>query len=57
MKNSDIIYSLTVEDIQTVAVEEIERKLTDKEINLIKDSIAEKITWFDAVANTIHEKI
>ncbi len=38
-----IIYQLTTDDVQTVANQEIERKLTPEEIEEIKDSIAEKI--------------
>jgi hypothetical protein len=54
-KNS-IIYSLTIEDIQTVAGQELGRKLSPKEIEDIKESIAEKITWFDAISDSISEK-
>jgi hypothetical protein len=35
---NDIIYSLNIEDIQTVAVQEIDRELTEDEIEKIKDS-------------------
>jgi hypothetical protein len=54
---NDIFYSLNVEDIQTVAVEEIDRELTDDEIEKIIDSIAEKISWYDAIAESINEVI
>lgn len=57
MKNSKIIYSLTVEDIQTVSHETLDRKLSDKEIKIILDSIAEKINWYAAIADSINEKI
>jgi hypothetical protein len=57
MKNSKIIYSLTIEDIQTVALQEIERNLSSKEIEKIKDSITEKINWYDAIADSINENI
>lgn len=52
-----IIYSLNIEDIQTVAVEEIDRELSQTEIESIKDLIASNINWYDAIANAIHEKI
>lgn len=52
-----IIYSLNVEDIQTVATQEIERELTSAEITRIKDSIAENIPWYDAIANAILKNI
>ena len=57
MKNSKIIYSLNVEDIQTVALQEIERNLSLEEIEKINKSIADKINWYDAIANSINEKI
>ena len=57
MKNKNIIYSLTVEDIQTVALQELERNLLPDEIKRIKEVIAEKINWYDAILNSINEKI
>ena len=61
MKNmndrDDIIYSLNVEDVQTVALEEIDRELTAKEIEKIKDLIAENINWYDAILGSINAKI
>jgi len=57
MKSNKIIYKLVVEDIQNVAEEKLERNLTDDEINRILDSIAEKINWYDAIYNSIIEKI
>lgn len=57
MKNSKIIYSLTVGDIQTVSQETLDRKLSDKEIKIILDPIAEKINWYAAIADSINEKI
>lgn len=56
MKTNKIIYSLTVEDIQSVANQEIERDLSSIEIEKITDAIAEKINWYDAIANSIHQK-
>jgi len=57
MKSSKIIYSLNVEDIQTVALEEIERNLSPEEIEKIKESIADKIYWYNAIADSINETI
>ena len=56
MKNNKIIYSLTVEDIQTVANQEIERNLSSEEIEKIIETIAEKINWYGAIADSINEK-
>ncbi len=52
-----VIYQKTIEDIQTVAVEEIGRELTDEEIQAIEDTVAANINWYDAVADAINGKI
>jgi len=52
-----IIYQLTVKDVQDVADQELERELTPEEIELIRDRIAEKIPWYDAIAGAIDEII
>ena len=55
--NQDIIYSLNIDDIQTVAQQEIERELTREEIEKIKDPIAANINWYDAISNAIYKEI
>lgn len=57
MKKDQIVYSLNEEDIQTVANQELERDLSSQEIEKIKDTIAEKINWYDAIAEAIEERI
>ncbi len=57
MKNKKITYSLNEEDIQTVALQELERKLSSEEIQKIIPAIEEKINWYDAIADSINEKI
>ncbi|MBX2932330.1 MAG: hypothetical protein KF781_10330 [Chitinophagaceae bacterium] len=56
MKNK-IIYQLDTEDVQLVANEIIERKLSSKELKLIEDVIGDYINWFDAIENAIHQTI
>jgi hypothetical protein len=53
----EIVYSLNIEDVQTVAVQEIDRELTEEEIEKIKDAIGEKINWYDAILDSIYDKI
>ncbi len=48
-----IIYQLTIEDIQNVAEQELERKLSNDEITLLENRIAENIPWYDAIADAI----
>jgi len=55
MKN--IVYQLTTEDVQTVAIQEIDRKLSIEEIESIKELIAEKIPWYDAISDAITEML
>lgn len=54
---SDIIYSINKEDVQSTAFQEIGRELTDIEIEKIIDLIAEKMNWYDAIADAIAETI
>lgn len=56
-KKEDIVYQLIVADIQEVADQELERELSSQEIDLIIDRIADKISWYDAIAAAIDEMI
>jgi hypothetical protein len=51
----EIVYSLNIEDIQTVATQEIGRELAKDEIDKVKDLIGEYINWYDAILNSIME--
>jgi len=57
MGSKKIIYSLTIEDIQNVAFHELGRSLLPKEVDKIIELISEKINWYDAIVNSINEKI
>ncbi len=54
---STVVYYLNEEDVQTVALQEIDRTLSATEIDSIKELIASNINWYDAIANAIQEKI
>ena len=56
MKNN-IIYQLTVEDIQNVAEENFGRKLTNKEIKKIIDPIADGIQWYYIIYYAIKDNL
>lgn len=56
-KMNKIIYQLTIEDIQEVAMQELERELSAKEIKKLIDPIAEKIPWYDVIADAINETL
>jgi hypothetical protein len=49
----ETFYSLSTEDIQTVATKEIGRKLSKKEIDAIVENISERIAWYDIIAACI----
>ncbi len=50
-----IIYELTIEDVQEVAMQELERELSAQEIEKLIDPIAERIPWYDAIADAINK--
>ena len=55
--DKEIIYSLNKTDIQTVAIQEINREVTNIEIEKIILLISEKINWYEAIADSIDEII
>lgn len=54
---ANIIYYINKDDVQEVAAEELGRELTEQEIALITDKIAENVDWYNAIANAIMDKI
>ena len=52
-----IIYSINVEDLQTVAEQELERELTDEEIKNVEKRLGDFIDWYEAIASTLNEVI
>ena len=50
------IYAINVEDVQTVAQDELERELTDKEVKDLEETIANNIGWYDAIQNALMNK-
>ena len=56
-QNEKIIYSINIEDIQTVAQDELERDLTLDEIKNIEDAIAENLDWYGAISNAINSNL
>jgi len=56
-KKSKVIYSINIEDLQTVAEQEIERELTDEEIEKVEKRLGDYIDWYGAIASTLNEVI
>jgi hypothetical protein len=52
-----VIYQLTVKDVQNVAEQELGRKLSIQEIAMLQDRIANKISWYEVIADSIDEMI
>jgi len=60
MKNDidkEIFYSMNIDDIQGVSEEILDRRLTEKEITLVKESVGEHIDWFQAIENAIQKHV
>ncbi|MBI3353937.1 MAG: hypothetical protein HY034_03505 [Nitrospirae bacterium] len=57
MDASKIIYSINLEDVQNVAEEELGRKLTKKELQVIEDKIGDYIDWYSAIDRAIQNEI
>ena len=54
-KRNRIVYSINVEDLQTVAEEELERELTDEEIKLVENRLGDYIDWYGTIAMVLDE--
>lgn len=46
-----IIYSINIEDVQNAAEQELERKLTAKELRLVEKKVGNYINWYEAIVN------
>jgi len=60
MKNTtdeEVVYSINVGDIQDVANQVLERRLTMKEILLVKESVGDFVDWFQSIESAIHKCI
>ncbi len=48
-----IVYSIDVEDLQSVADQELDRELTDKETEFIENRLGDYVDWYGAIASAI----
>jgi len=55
MRKNKILYSINVEDVQNVAMEELDRPLTDQELRLVEDKLGDYIDWYGAIAMILNE--
>ena len=50
-----IVYSISVEDLQNVADQELYRKLTAREMEFIENRLGDYVDWYGAIASAINE--
>jgi len=53
MNKNKIIYSLSIEDIQTVAEDAIDRELNASELKRIVEKLPDYIPWFDCIESAL----
>jgi len=58
-RDNRIVYSINVGDIQEVAQDELDRRLTKSELTRIEENLGDYIDWHNAITNAIlfHIKI
>ena len=50
-----IIYSINIEDVQNVAEQALERRLTEEELRLVEGRLGDYVGWYEAILNAITE--
>lgn len=55
--DNKIIYELTIEDVQNVAREEIERELSIDELQVVEDKIGNYIDWYELIESVINSEL
>lgn len=48
-----VVYSICIEDLQTIAMEDLNRELTSSEIDGVVDQLGDYIKWADAISMAI----
>ena len=55
--NDEIVYELTVSDLQNVSKEVLARSLSTEEVAAVRDSVGNYIDWFQAIEHAIQERV
>lgn len=50
-----IVYGLSIEDLQTIAMEDLNRELTSREVDRVVDRLGDFIGWAEAVSMAISD--
>lgn len=53
MKKDAIVYSISMEDIQEVAIEELDRNLSPQELRKVAEEVGNHIDWYQAITLAI----
>ena len=53
IEKDKIIYSINIEDIQTVAKQELNRKLSEEELKMVELKLGDYIDWYEVINITI----
>jgi hypothetical protein len=51
------VYEISIEDLQRVAKEVLERELSDEEVAAVGNSVGDYIDWFQAIENAINNSV
>jgi hypothetical protein len=57
MDTSRVIYSVNIEDVQTVAEEELGRRASKKELKIIEDKVGDYIDWHEAIRLALNDAV
>ena len=57
MNKKTIVYSINVQDLQTVARQELSRELSPKELAIVADKVGDYFDWHGAIAAAIEESL
>ncbi|MEK6764611.1 MAG: hypothetical protein AABY49_00065 [Planctomycetota bacterium] len=58
IKNDYVLYSINVEDTQAVAIDTIDRDLTDREIRNVEKRLGDYLpNWFDLLEMAINDVV
>lgn len=57
MRKNRIIYSINIEDVQSVAEQELDRELTIDELKIVADKIGEHVDWYGSINAVLYEYI
>jgi len=51
------LYSINIQDVQTVAKEKLGRELAQSEIKMVEDKIGDHLDWYAAIECALDESI